>query len=205
MTIDSSKILVPHMTAWSTEAAPAVSIRFRSGRLIYTDERPDDRDEHGILWTRSHQEQGGGRPTFGRVHTARQREAVARMLCQVCGVKAKPVDGRYLWLTDLSDVEGLGRFDEKWTTSSYPPICQPCLETSVARCPALRKGFAILTVTSSEPFGVRGIEFHKKLWRPVQVESSMHHYPYGHPALSRVLATQQVSALHGVALTEWKH
>ncbi|MGW1373004.1 hypothetical protein ACWD6P_01830 [Streptomyces sp. NPDC002446] len=197
-------IAVPHMTAWSSEVAPAVTLRWKHGRLGFTDEKPQDRDDHGILWARHTDAQGQTRPTFGRVHTGRQRAAMAGLRCQVCNQPVTTTDDSYTWLVDLREAADLTRFRQDWVTTSYPPICAPCLVLSTRRCPALRRGFAILKVRSVSPFGVRGMRF-RPAWRGVRPadDGVARHISYRDPATAGVLATQVVVKLHGVRLFDW--
>ncbi len=64
----------------------------------YRDETPLDRDERGVLLKRTRDAQGHGKPRFGAVHPARQRRAMANLLCQVCGNPADTNDEGTLWL-----------------------------------------------------------------------------------------------------------
>ncbi len=84
--------VVPFITAWSAERSvrPEV-IALPGAGLAYRDEVPYDRDSDGNLWTRMTLRRGCGRPEFGRVHPGRQRRAMRRLLCQVCGGPAAPI------------------------------------------------------------------------------------------------------------------
>ncbi|KPI12824.1 hypothetical protein OV450_0170 [Actinobacteria bacterium OV450] len=197
-------LVVPHMTAWDHEQAPQLELRWRRGRLCLADETPADRDDRGILWARHTDAQGVGRPVFGRVHGGRQRRAMAALDCQVCGRGARPeADGRWTWLVDLAEAADIGRYRAPSTTTSYPPICRPCLELATDRCPALRNGFAVLKVRRTSPYGVRGIPF-ARTWRGVRpLGGTTHHISYDDPRIKGLLATQTVVRLEGVTLVGW--
>lgn len=82
-----SGLLVPYVAAWSAETAHAPTVvRHQTGHGIgFADEGAYDRDADGVLWIRQPIARGSGRPLFPTVHALRQRRAVSRMLCQVCG------------------------------------------------------------------------------------------------------------------------
>ncbi|WP_130799529.1 hypothetical protein [Streptomyces otsuchiensis] len=111
--------VVPYITQWSQEGKPQPQLVIRRGRLAFATERTYDRDEHGILWTRSPSQPGKGRPQYGKVHPLRQRIAMTRLLCQVCG---KPADRNHdgvLWLLGQEADQPI-RPDEQ-TVTGHPP------------------------------------------------------------------------------------
>jgi hypothetical protein len=86
--------LVPYVTAWSSERSARPHVITRGGGIGYADESPFDRDSDGVLWAREGVSPGRGKPEFGRVHLWRQRRAMRRLLCQVCGRDAdRDADG----------------------------------------------------------------------------------------------------------------
>lgn len=152
---DDGRTIVPYITAWSEEQDPPYELVERTGGgIAYRDEMLADRDSHGVLWFRTPHRPGYGRPDFGRVHPLRQRRAMRRLLCQVCAGPADRTNGGILWLLrdhrdDWPDwPEGMG--------VTEPPICVPCVRTSVRSCPALRRGAIIVRVRTSPVVGVRG-------------------------------------------------
>lgn len=150
---------VPYITRWSAERAPqARVVQWRRG-IGYADERPWDRDERGVLWTRVPSLPGQGRPEFGQVHARRQRRAMTKLLCQVCGQPVGRDAGGILWLTGESPADQAPRSDPLLTV--HPPVCAGCAVRSVRACPHLRAGYALLRVPAFEPIGVRGA-----LYRP---------------------------------------
>jgi hypothetical protein len=87
-------VVAPYITAWSEEPAPPVVLVERPGvGIAYRDEVMADRDSRGVLWCRTPFRPGQGRPEFGRVHPARQRRTMQRLLCQVCAGPADKVQG----------------------------------------------------------------------------------------------------------------
>jgi hypothetical protein len=147
--------MAPYITAWSEEVDPPVTVVELPGRgIAYADESVTDRDSQGVLWFRTVHRPGAGRPEFGRVHPARQRRAMLRLLCGVCGGPASRTDKGVLWVVrDFREdwpgwPDGMG-MDE-------PPVCVPCLALSVRACPALRRGAAAFRVRQFPIAGVRG-------------------------------------------------
>jgi hypothetical protein len=91
--------VVPYITRWSAEHGPSEPVTIRDGRLAYEHERPWDRDRFGVLWMRAPLRRGKGRPEFGTLHPRRQRAAMTRLCCQVCGQPADHTSEGLLWLT----------------------------------------------------------------------------------------------------------
>jgi hypothetical protein len=146
--------LVPYITKWSAEQTVKVPIIHRGGGIGYADERPGDRDKHGVLWARDTWLPGQGRPEFAKVHPGRQRRAMTRLLCQVCGGRADRTAAGMLWLIgeDPSD-------RQQWPApleTSHPPVCAPCAVQAVRACPHLRCHHAALRVRTWRPVAVRG-------------------------------------------------
>lgn len=149
------RVAVPYVTAWSGEREPSCQLIERRGAGIgYADEIPTDRDEHGILWYRTLSRPGVGRPLFGDVNSLRQRRAMQRLLCQVCGGPADRNEDGVLWL--------LRDHREDWTGwpesmgAVEPPVCLPCVSVSVRLCPALRGNAVVVRVREFPIVGVRG-------------------------------------------------
>lgn len=140
------RLVVPYTTSWSTEdSLPMPVVERRGYGIAYADEIVADRDTQGVLWQRTISRPGEGRPEFGKVHSLRQRRAMRRLLCQVCGHPADRTGNGMLWL--LPDYrqdwdgwpEGMGNVE--------PPICRSCVSISVRLCPKLRReGGAVIRV-----------------------------------------------------------
>lgn len=141
----ATRIVVPYITAWTEEEDPPYELVAVPGvGIAYADESLTDRDHDGVLWSRATARPGKGRPDFARAHSLRQRRAMGRMLCQVCGGAADCSEDGALWLLqdhreDWSD----------WPNTmgvTEPPICLSCVHTSARLCPALRRGAIAIRV-----------------------------------------------------------
>ncbi len=148
-------VVAPYVTAWNGEKTPPSVLISRPGGIGYADESVYDRDEHGVLWRRMSLRRGVGRPVFAEVHPLRQRRAMRRLLCQVCGGPADRSDDGVLWL--LQDHR------EDWSDwpnrmgVTEPPVCVPCVGLSVRLCPALRRRAVVVRVGSCPVAGVKGV------------------------------------------------
>jgi hypothetical protein len=149
-------MVVPYITSWSSEQPTQrkVIVRPLSG-IGFLDEVPDDRDEHGVLWRRMSSSPGVGQAEFGHIHTARQREAMRKLLCQVCGGPADQDAEGTLWLLKDHRTDWPGWPHGMGVTE--PPICLPCAQTARQSCPALRReGHVALRVTGCPVSAVSG-------------------------------------------------
>lgn len=145
---------VPWVTRWSSEVQTikwGVQMRRDGPHLLYQDGMPEYRDEHGVLWQR----EGLGRhgePEWSAVNAYRQRKAMLRGLCQICGQKIE--DKPIRWLLGIDQVEEID--PERWITQS-PPTCNGCVELSLELCPNLKRyGYMIFKVIDYEIWGVFG-------------------------------------------------
>lgn len=145
--------LVPYITNWSGERPSRTPVVAKDRWSIgYRRERRGDRDAHGVLWTRHIRAPGVGEPEFSAVHPYRQRHAMRRLLCQICGEPADRNDQGILWL--------LGRADRPWPgqeSTGQPPICLGCAHVARHVCPHLRGGALTLRVRQAPVAGVLGI------------------------------------------------
>ncbi|MFI6112810.1 hypothetical protein [Kitasatospora sp. NPDC051164] len=184
---------VPYVTAWSTETHPAATVVLhRTGQGIgYADETPYDRDSDGVLWIRQAIAQGAGKALFPTVHALRQRRAISRMLCQVCGADTLQQDPeRQLFV--LKDV---GRPVDEGELTTAAPVCPPCALIAVTHCPHLREHVAAW-VERPASWGVAGVLYDPRTLLPVPGEDIVQ-VGYDDPALRWVLATRHVLSLHG--------
>lgn len=145
----------PYITQWSEEREPPSQVIERPGRgIAYLDENLADRDDRGVLWFRTPSRPGRGQPVFNQVHPLRQRRAMRRLLCGVCGKPANRSDEGVLWLLrDFRD-DWPGWPDEIGATE--PPVCLPCVPLASRMCPSLRKGVVAVRVRHAPIAGVRG-------------------------------------------------
>jgi hypothetical protein len=146
--------IVPYIASWSAERPARTPVVARGRRGIgYRQERPGDRDAHGVLWTRYVRAPGEGKPRFGSVHPARQRQAMRRLLCQVCGAPADRNEQGVLWLMGGEAARG-------WSAeelTGHPPVCLRCAGQARRVCPHLRRqGVLALRVRDAPVAGVFG-------------------------------------------------
>ncbi|MGK5533712.1 hypothetical protein [Streptomyces sp. URMC 129] len=142
-----NKLPVPFAAAWSEEKPTvrrSLTVRPDGTGLAYVDETPADRDAHGVLWARLRNAPGEGRPDFRKLHSQRQRHAMLRKLCQVCGGPASRTGQGWLFL-----LQRHGSADEQsadWpegALSAKPPICRSCAALAVRHCPHLTEPLVI--------------------------------------------------------------
>jgi hypothetical protein len=171
-TAAQKQLVVPFTTLWSGEQdLPAVVVERPDYGIGYADETPADRDTGGVLWQRAVSRPWVGRPVFGDVHTLRQRRAMRRLLCQVCGGPADRTDEGVLWL--LPDYrrdwagwpEGMGNVE--------PPICRQCAGMSLRLCPRLRRGAVAVRVREYPIVGVRGALYKQGPAGPTMVSETV--------------------------------
>jgi hypothetical protein len=166
-------LVVPFVTRWDTEEdLPCEVVLNRGSGIAYADEIASDRDEHGVLWHRTCSRPHRGRPQFGEVHSLRQRRAMRRLLCQVCGGPADQDSDGVLWL--LPD----HRDDWKnWPNAMgnvEPPICRPCVTVSLRLCPKLRRdGGAAIRVREYPLVGVRGALYASRGTTPAMIDDTV--------------------------------
>ncbi|GAA1953686.1 hypothetical protein [Kitasatospora viridis] len=189
--------LVPYITAWSSERTIRPELLSLSGRgLGFERETPHDRDADGVLWSRMTSAAHQGSPDHGRVHPQRQRRAMRRLLCQVCGGPADRTDEGVLWL--LRDDRDDWPDWPEGMAATHPPVCLPCARAATRLCPHLRRRSVAVRVREYETCGVYG-----SLYRPgllgleavgdVVVAST-------EPLARWVLAAQMVRVLRGCSL-----
>ncbi|MCS0602673.1 hypothetical protein NX794_15850 [Streptomyces sp. LP11] len=146
---------VPYITAWSGEQGPGQPIKRIRGRggtgLGFQDEHHFDR-QYGVLWARKPVTRGG-RPVFDEVHPLRQRQAMSRLLCQVCGgPTGSRRDERSLFMVASPS----GRLIEEGQVVVAPPVHRVCAEEAREHCPSLRKGWTAALVGYAPVWGVSG-------------------------------------------------
>lgn len=197
---DALKPYTPYITRWSEEPEPEALLIERPGRGIgYLDEALCDRDRRGVLWQRAVSRPGVGEPLFSQVHPLRQRRAMQRLLCNVCGKPADQSDDGVLWLVrDFRD-DWPGWPENMGVTE--PPVCLPCARVASRLCPALRKGAVALRAGRAPIAGVCGL-----LYRgggelgPVPMEKI--NVAYEDPLVRWVLAGHLLRELHDCTILE---
>lgn len=190
---------VPFIAAWSGEQTIKRRITWGPDGIAYADEEPGDRDQHGVLWNGRAQAHGAGRPRYGEVHPARQRDAMEHLLCQVCGAPADQDEHGTLWLLEDSRADWSGWPEDALTT--HPPVCAPCARQAAGLCPHLRGNYAVVRVRESDPCAVVGMAWAPTaLGAPLKLGKRLVSYQ---DAASRwVTAGQLVRSLHGCRLVD---
>ncbi|OLF17413.1 hypothetical protein BU204_11600 [Actinophytocola xanthii] len=193
----TSHMIVPYVTQWTAEQDGGYELVERESiGLAYADENIMDRDEHGVLWRRTPSRPGHGRPIFGMVHSLRQRRAMRRLLCQVCGEPASWTEDGVLWL--------LRDFRDDWPNwpenlaATEPPVCTPCAHKAVRLCPALRKGAAVIRVGRCPIVGVYGALYRVEGRRIITHGDES--IAYDDPSIRWMRATKLVRELHDCTL-----
>lgn len=152
------QVVAPYITAWSAEVyPPVVMVERPEGGIGYEGETVADRDRDGVLWFRMSFQPGEGRPEFGKVHPQRQRRAMQRLLCQVCGGPADRAEDGVLWLL-LDHREDWPSWPNGMAVTE-PPVCVSCVRVSLRLCPALRKGATVVRAGSFVVAGVHGLRY----------------------------------------------
>ncbi|MFE0423812.1 hypothetical protein [Streptomyces sp. NPDC058953] len=145
---------MPYITAWSGETADDRPLVMRRGRLQYHPPLPGDFDSHGVLWLHQRITPGIGTPCFSAVHTPRQRRAMLRLLCQICGQPADRTSEGVLWLLP-GPLTGAAEGE----ITTHPPVCAPCAPLALAHCPNLRRHATALRARRPEADHLYGTLF----------------------------------------------
>lgn len=192
------RLVVPYVTTWTGEQEPSVTVvERRTGGIGYARENLLDRDEHGVLWSQLPSCPGRGRPEFGKVHPLRQRRAMRRLLCQVCGGPAdRDETGDVLWLWKDHREDWPGWPEGMWVTE--PPVCVPCVGLAVRLCPALRGNAVTVRVRRCPVVGVYGTRYRRGLRSPVAVE--LVNLGYDNPAVRWVQADHLIRELRDATI-----
>lgn len=198
---------VPWVTRWSGEVtSERVAVEIDREHVFLTYQHPQEtRDEHGVLW----RQEGilrRGNPLWAEINAHRQRLAMRKRLCQVCGTK---IDGRpirwlvphdQLWSGDPNRPQDAGT---KLTISA--PTCDACIPLAQKLCPFLKsKDTAILRVLDYEMWGVYGeaVSVDRETGRGKDLRGIYVPYEDSPVELSAVLAFQQVVRLTKFVIEE---
>ncbi|REE61432.1 hypothetical protein BX257_4010 [Streptomyces sp. 3212.3] len=145
---------VPYITAWSREIVAQPNVMATAGGLAYAGTAPG-RDPDGVLWQVWARRPGSGEPVWNRVHGLRQRQAMRKFLCQVCGGPADRNEQGWLWLLEDQRDEERREWPDGWMTV-HPPVCRSCLVVATRLCPHLRRGVVPVRVGEVILDGVYG-------------------------------------------------
>lgn len=189
--------LVPYITSWTGERridSPVV-LRGRWG-IGYHKEVRRDRDSRGVLWVRNTRAPGEGEPEYRQVHPLRQRHAMRRLLCQVCGGPADTDERGTLWL--------LGEADQGWSgddeQTGQPPVCLRCAVPASRACPHLRGNTLALRVGHAPLVGVFGQLYWPGRQEPVLVGPAT--LKYGDPRIGWLQASQLMRGLYDCTVVD---
>jgi hypothetical protein len=142
-----------------------------------------------------------GSPDFGRVHPQRQRRAMRRLLCQVCGGPADRTDEGILWL--LRDDRGDWPDWPDWPegmAATHPPVCLACARAATRLCPHLRRGSVAVRVKEYATRGVYGSLYRPGILGPQPIGDVI--VASAEPRARWVLAAQMVRVLRGCSFVE---
>lgn len=151
---------VPWITRW-TDEVPTLSFSVRQVAIggdptprlqAFYPNDPGSHQEGLVLW----QVDGltrGGEPQWSQVNTMRQRAAMRKCLCQVCGNRMP--DGPIRWLMHTTNDITITDNGDAITTN--PPTCENCIDIALAKCPHLLKyGHRFAIVNDHDMWGVYG-------------------------------------------------
>jgi hypothetical protein len=191
---------VPYIVSWSAERLPQQPVVVPRGGygIGYLDETPDDRDRRGVLWQRTALAQGNGRPEFGRIHALRQRRAMRKLLCQVCGAPADRNEHGVLWL--LNEPPAGSPEAEEQSAEGNPPVCLRCAYMAVRMCPHLRNGYVAVRVKAPRIAGVFGALYRPGGLLPKAVDAIT--VRYDDPRIRWMVAGQLMMTLHGCTVVD---
>lgn len=207
MTTDPSKLPqhngrpVPWITRWTGEVIqePYTLEMTRAGlRLVYPDGKDGDYTD-GALWQREGLRRGG-EPQYAQVSTYRQRKAMRRGHCQVCGDKITEKPMRF-----LMPLFGLEELDENTHLTTQAPTCSECIPLALQLCPHLKhKGYQLLKVIDYDLWGFFGevVYLQEGQVRRMRTFVGMDQHNPPQFSLSQVLAKQQVIKLNKFVIEE---
>ncbi|MFJ4623654.1 hypothetical protein [Streptomyces sp. NPDC088812] len=200
---------VPFIAPWTGEKQTPVPLVRRpsllGGGIGYEGEHPRLDRRNGILWVRMPAVRGAGYPRLAKVHALRQRQAMAHMLCQVCGRSTfGREDGTHLFL--IAERSGVPIAEGEKT--AVPPIHEPCAAESLQNCPHLRDGAVAAWVKNPLPWGVAGIEYAPLTLAPIppaREGQELTFVPYESPRVHWTIAARDVVSLHDCTPVDVRH
>jgi len=124
---------VPYITAWSGEHLPLPRVVATRDGINFDDLAYARRDPAGMLWQPWALREGDGVPEFRTIHGPRQRRAMRRLLCQVCGGPSDLNEQGRLWLLNRQVVDS-----PEGEVTTHPPVCLGCAPLAARLCPHLK-------------------------------------------------------------------
>lgn len=178
---------VPWITRWTEEviAGPYACNTFTDPpEIVYPGAV---RDRQGVLWMPENW-QRGGKPMFSQMNSARQRLAMRKMLCQVCGeqIHDRPITS---WLMTKGQIISRLNLPGGLLTTN-PPTCQACMHTALVLCPHLsgrKESIFRITARKWEAYGVTGEAVARDRNGGIAHKNNII-YRYGDPGARSVLA-----------------
>ncbi|MGV4984488.1 hypothetical protein ACVB8X_13790 [Streptomyces sp. NRAIS4] len=134
---------------------PLAQVRGRGGTgLGFVDEQSQVDRQYDVLWVRMPAVRTG-HPELHTFHALRQRQAMTRLLCQMCGGPTVGTrdDERTLFLMGAA----AGRPISEGERTTSPPVHAACARLAVENCPRLRRGWAAALVSYASVWGVKGV------------------------------------------------
>ncbi|MDT0465129.1 hypothetical protein [Streptomyces gibsoniae] len=190
---------VPHITAWSSEHLKQPPVVRSAGGVTFADiafAGFPHRDSAGVLWQPWALRQGDGMPEFGRVHGPRQRRAMRRRLCQVCGGPADENEQGTLWLLE-NHVTAPGWPEREVTT--HPPVCASCVPLVRSQCPHMQDAVTV-RVGRAAVDGIYGLLYAAGLGGPVPGEAKV--VFAGDPRVKWMVGAQLAATLCNVTVVD---
>lgn len=189
-----SELVVPWVTLWSAEEVPPTStlIDRSPAGIRYRDEMPADRLD-GFLWHREGIGRGVGTPVWSQVHARRQRLAMLKRQCQVCGCQL-PIE-RTPWLIPRSEYH---RYDGTDDNTSTAPTCESCWPIAASRCPHIRTHDAVALYGTAKPWGVIA-----GLYHPLHSDPRVW-VPFGSNLAPWIIAKQMAVTLSNREVVAWR-
>ncbi|MER0476918.1 hypothetical protein ABR737_00865 [Streptomyces sp. Edi2] len=194
-----------HIAPWTDEHPVDVPVYLNQDlALTYGEaERPEDRDDDGVLLQRWGGTATGG-INWGAHQTHRQTYAVDHLKCAACVQDPDVQRPGHARDPDVREVHGmlwilpsLGRGeDDMWPRdleTTVPPMCRMHAHRAIRDCPELREGYVALRVRESERIGYIGTVYTPTNPPRPQGQRIVR---FTEPAIHRVVARQLVRKLY---------
>ncbi|MFD5317549.1 hypothetical protein [Streptomyces sp. NPDC127098] len=198
---------IPFVTVWSGELPGLFSdlVARADGRgLGYRDEKPEDRDEHGVLWARTEGAWGSGEPNLKDQHPGRQRQVMTHMCCQICAGPASRTERGWLFLASQPRHGCAQPADARRLERAHihnPPLCLLCAAVSIRRCPHLRRGSVAFRARRVKALGVHGVLYQPTPHGLVK-DPNIASLPYTSRFVTWMHASQLVVEIRQISLTD---
>ncbi|MGW0538042.1 hypothetical protein [Streptomyces sp. NPDC003032] len=175
-------------------------------RLGYWDEQPEDRDTHGVLWTRVSQSLGPdgwpvGAPQGSMIHPMRRRDAMLNLRCPMCRKAARTAEGLVF---PVSKKHGVRDASSAVIHTDQPPVCrQHAYVAARSNLELAEHGYVFVLAQGARMYGVIGTPYFEAADGSFQaLEGFSTPIPYGHPELRWVVASRLVRTLLSVSVID---